>query len=854
MTKKSFLVKTVLMSMLTAVTFSFASCQDDILDPDMAPQTEKAMTRGDYTENFNINSIKVKYNNNPIEPITAQNWWKANGIFVYDLQNGVEVTDWDAANNSYKGFLYVNLPWVAEGASQSNMPEKIWREVAYEGTPWQLVMNHCGNMATNRGNYFAVYNPYTGVMRYFVYVPQNISTTASHHMWQVEMSQPLAEHSVFTYGNPSVNKTFDASAIKALGNQGTPTQVSSPWVGSSRCDQITPKCGWWSFDVDLSLYRGNTDCPLDQVDNRTGVMTPAMVTSLDLAADLQSVMDATIKGKINLEAVQATTSGGVFGFLNNGLGEINNIAELITKIKDGNTLEAITAGAKLAEKGCNLLGIDTGDTQKGFDGYSGKVELALTGNIATKGTISTSTNVDAMGNPTLKKGDFDLTAAPTFGQGVWNIKSNPCIFYSNACVNWRNFDSNRAEEDLTARNPLGKAFGAGSMSFTHRNFGTGDTKSPFGGNWTQNDKSEKPYTGTVCFFDPSSIEVQLNPNVFPKGTEFTVQAICGVRNGMTVGSTESYRKAIGLGESKFNVSNSTDYTNLAFGDVPFDFFHGQDVKDMQAAATFGVDQQGTSQWGVFGRGNGSYLIEPQMLRGEKSANCMPAYEITVTLTVKVPGLAKPLIFSRMYLPEYKKIDINEMNQKVSTVKRYKPTGYVDKVWNAQMDHLTKLAEWMQRTLQPVSGPAISRNCQINSLYKPIWDNENESYCNLFDGSKETIWSSSSELAQSEGNRNYFDIEFKSARPVSPKGYTIVTAGKNFDSKYRPMGWVLYGKKNQGDKYVRIAEENNPSLPNSAGASKEYRFNVKDASDMQYFRLSVDTGCGKTSLGQFYFNY
>ena len=38
MTKKSFLVKTVLMSMLTAVTFSFASCQDDILETN--PMTE----------------------------------------------------------------------------------------------------------------------------------------------------------------------------------------------------------------------------------------------------------------------------------------------------------------------------------------------------------------------------------------------------------------------------------------------------------------------------------------------------------------------------------------------------------------------------------------------------------------------------------------------------------------------------------------------------------------------------------------------------------------------------------------------------------------------------------------------
>jgi hypothetical protein len=58
--------------------------------------------------------------------------------------------------------------------------------------------------------------------------------------------------------------------------------------------------------------------------------------------------------------------------------------------------------------------------------------------------------------------------------------------------------------------------------------------SPFGGaaNIYPTKKSfaaaEKPFRGLVCVFDPSTIEVELNPNIFPEGTNYQVTAVCGV--------------------------------------------------------------------------------------------------------------------------------------------------------------------------------------------------------------------------------------------------------------------------------------------------------------------------------------
>ncbi|MBR3284083.1 MAG: hypothetical protein IKI60_02035, partial [Alloprevotella sp.] len=72
MKKNSFLVKTVLMSMLTAATFTgFTSCSDEL---DMAPQTEKAMTRVVYDSDYNLNDHEVEINGTPCKAFNRQDW------------------------------------------------------------------------------------------------------------------------------------------------------------------------------------------------------------------------------------------------------------------------------------------------------------------------------------------------------------------------------------------------------------------------------------------------------------------------------------------------------------------------------------------------------------------------------------------------------------------------------------------------------------------------------------------------------------------------------------------------------------------------------------------------------------
>jgi len=102
MKKNSILVKTVLMSMLTAATFTgFTSCQDD-LDLDTTPQMEEtAMTRGlgDYD---NVNDEDFPACNHKF---TKDNWRQSAFIYLYD---GHSSDDWGLLPR--QGYKKVALP------------------------------------------------------------------------------------------------------------------------------------------------------------------------------------------------------------------------------------------------------------------------------------------------------------------------------------------------------------------------------------------------------------------------------------------------------------------------------------------------------------------------------------------------------------------------------------------------------------------------------------------------------------------------------------------------------------------------------------------------------------------------
>ena len=226
MKKNSVLVKQVLMSTLTAATFSFATaftaCSDD-LDLQNAPEASEATTQTRAaSSNFNINQISVIYGSaqQKAQPFDTKNWQNETAIFCY-VDEGGDDNIYRADNKQQlHGFKLVNLPW-SNTAAATNIPPRIWKEMMPNQktgkNTWKLVLMNCGKENVPNGNFLGFYNELTGVLRIFVYVPKTVNAEGNTHMWGLLLNDKMASRSIFRYGVPEDRSITTDNAKRMFG-------------------------------------------------------------------------------------------------------------------------------------------------------------------------------------------------------------------------------------------------------------------------------------------------------------------------------------------------------------------------------------------------------------------------------------------------------------------------------------------------------------------------------------------------------------------------------------------------------------------------------------------------------------
>lgn len=301
----------------------------------------------------------------------------------------------------------------------------------------------------------------------------------------------------------------------------------------------------------------------------------------------------------------------------------------------------------------------------------------------------------------------------------------------------------------------------------------------------------------MCYFDPSSIKVILNPNVFTKEEidKAKVFATCGVRKGVKFGSTENFRKALGLRGSEFGINGNIEYSNRSFGEAPFDALSGtSDKMNFKTGTTFDVEDYDGRKFGIFGRGDNGYILEPQALHSDGGSDWMPAYEVNVTLIVEHNGT--PIVYSRTYLPEFKQMNVQDMpSMTPMNVYENRPDYYIESIYQQQRNHVRDIRDWTRYTLQPTAGTRL-----VYKSSNPFWTSYNydkpyEAYPNLFDGDPSSKWCCTGKAAKVINddyvrlhpvvNQSAYDgktwcwaTEFMSNFAISPSKYTLVTANDN----------------------------------------------------------------------------
>ena len=560
---------------------------------------------GAAADNYNIND----------EDFTAENWRKQEAIYIFDGK-GMDATD----AKGRTGYTLVNLPWY-DGEKQTNLPYGFCDRITPENG-WEWVLNRCGSRNIVNNNFFAVYNKYTGILRFFYYMPENFAT-GNDHVWQVSLTDDIAKKSLWGYGLPQDRGIADKSKIAPAGKE-TMINYVTPWVDMKSDDGlIVPNAGWWAFDVDLSQYRPGTDISKSSIKLQMRSWNTSHVS-------LYSTLSASIDGSMKEVVKKADTSGDVAKGVMTGLQAAATFASSIAHFKADEFGNAFGAIGSLFGCGSEFAGIFGSNDQP----FEAEISLGMKGTINTEGVIKGSVPTVGVASPTFQMKDF-ITKGTHVGEGVWNLKWTPEVYvFSDVKID---------------------AYVIG-------------------------DALPQYYYAIPYFFD-TDVEFELNPNVFPKDQIEWVQyeATCVATSGSDLTGTDKYRAAFGmdsrnLGSTDRNcitktvAGSSLDYVMKQEGVTEVFNFMNYYSSWKPNKTTYPVQVSGTgnkAEWNakyIKGCGvNNSHAFEPALFiqrnpltsKETDAVNIeMPPLEVNVTLVVKMKNMNTPIELSRNYLPKF----------------------------------------------------------------------------------------------------------------------------------------------------------------------------------------------------------
>lgn len=575
------------------------------------------------------------------EDFTPETWRQQNAIYIYDGKGP------EADSKGKKGYTLVPLPW-SNLPVQSNLPNGFCDNITPENG-WEWAYNLCGNSSLINANFFAVYNKYTGILRFFYYMPENFST-GNDHVWQVTMTDGLAQMGLWGYGVPEGGSIKDKSKLAQTG-QGTMSNYVTPWVDSKTDDGLVmPNAGWWAFDVDLSLRRPSVDLAKESIKLQMRSWETSHVS-------LYSTLAASIDGSLKQVVKEADSSGDIAKGVMTGLQAATSIASTIAYFKAsefGNAFGAIGSLFGCGSEFASIFG-------PGEQPLEAEISLGMKGTINTEGVITTSVPTVGVASPTIQLKDFD-TKNTHVGQGVWNIKYTPEVYVFN------------------------------------------DVKIDA---YIKKETSIIPecYYAIPYFFAPTSVEFELNPDVFPEDQIEWVQceASCVVSAGTGLTGTDKYRAAFGLASRNLGTtpnnpitkafeSNSLDWAMQQEGlSEIFNFMnYYSSWKENKTTYPVQVSTSGDrTQWtakDIKGCGvEKSHAFEPALFiqrnwftsKATDPFNIeMPPLEVNVTLLVKMKDMPQPIELSRNYLPNFhcfKRVDMDQWVR--NAVNGYHDYGY-----------------------------------------------------------------------------------------------------------------------------------------------------------------------------------
>lgn len=571
------------------------------------------------------------------------------------------VSDWENMDSiiifSNGRHQKVNLPWA--DLSMTTLPSSIRHDVKKKDG-WEVAFCILNNEALDDCNYFALYNRYLGTLRVFHYVT-NASTTGSKYSFEVNMGSSGTRNKypfyhALQYAIPN-NHTSVPTAVNLLGDGvSTPVTFKSFYSPYTAMSSTVLSRGWTAFDMDLSAY-----CPTNNSWMNSGdEMSIWCKTELQQSVSLDGTLSANISGKYSSAEQTASASSGVSSMLSMAggvIGDVQNSAlAAIEQQVTGNPLDTycyyIGAACNVAAFAYDYL-TENKYKEEVIDSMPGKIEMSMTGDINLSGYIS-SLSSNSVTPLTMSVKEFSKYGSH-MGQGVWNLSDDPVVYLVDDRIMG---DSRRI--NLTVNDD--GTYGNSSVADYHLRM--------------------------VSFFDPTSIKLNINTDVFPDVSDVKVVCNYGVYPDVAGGHTAKYAQLMSLarptvkivkdGEKK-NVyqsassSNKTKYLNLSHTS-----FMSKQLGETTGNCSV-VKQTGKNYYyygkKVMSEGK-NFIISPQVYlpysvtdKETKLYNAeMPDFVVMVNVSFKSAG--RTFIFSQRFLPTIVTISAANLQAKYNELENY----------------------------------------------------------------------------------------------------------------------------------------------------------------------------------------
>jgi hypothetical protein len=600
------------------------------------------------------------------------NWWEFDTIPLQGISTGQRA------------------PWTIEGGV--TIPSEVRRQYKPE-QGWEMAFTYLNDDTMEGVRFFSLYNKWTGQMRVYTYIQNpsgwgnDINFLTYFGEYNSSVMYPL--YNTFQYGIPTCHK-LDSSLQRNAKIVGHQPQTFSTWISPYR-ENASLSPGWYVFEFDMSGYvPDGVDWLNSGYDGEAKFKFFAETTSqqsVTLKGSLIGKLDGTFQ---NEKIVQKGGTSALYG-ISSALGMLSGMAS--SSITGANTYATLMGknggkdgigawlnpirywGGFACSIGSGLLSFFAEQTDPvSYDTIPGKIDLALNATVDLEGYITSYTSNDfkplgvsrAAINSANRQGDQEGHV----GKGVWGLDQDPVVYID--------------KEVLMSTEPV--------INIVNRGNGTYSQPGDFKSNAVR----------LVWLFDPTSVKVNLNRQLFPgEVKDLSVTTTCGIYTDREVGNTDPYRKMLMLPDRpSFDMSSGTSKgellvlsknSNPRLEVVPLTALLDTDPDAYETAnnSTF-IDQPGAGGMHFYGRVvnecGKDIMIDPQIYVPFTKDNTTyisnpKAPDFVVTVNVVFEWNDNAFLYTKCFIPRIEVVDHATMLSIYDSLKTYadkcaaqEPTG------------------------------------------------------------------------------------------------------------------------------------------------------------------------------------